>query len=98
MGELVDLAQYRQSRAAPVPSADPADPETYGWLVIEEDDAGEPVRWFHPRRVAQIGFVPQAPEWVFLDHQSRIRAWRTLGVGELAVHLERGSLPEPDVT
>jgi hypothetical protein len=40
---------------------------------------------------------------VFLDHDARIRAWRTLGVGDLAVKLDEawsdgiGTVPEPDV-
>ncbi|MEQ1569667.1 MAG: hypothetical protein ABMA64_28790 [Myxococcota bacterium] len=105
MGEVIDLEAVRRRADTPLGGGlsaanvdRPVDLESIGWLAVEEGDDGEPVRWFHPRHIAQIGLVPTSPEWVFLDHQGRVRAWSSLTVEQVARALDAGELPSPDVT
>jgi hypothetical protein len=66
--------------------------------VIETDEHGRAVRWFHPRWVAQLGILRDAPEWTFLDHAQQVRAWRSLDAGELALAMDRRIVPEAELT
>jgi hypothetical protein len=104
MGELVDLERWRRDREwrgalavdrAPDQRPDPA---ALGWVAVERDRDGRPVRWFHPGRIAQIGIVPNAPEWVFLDQDDRVRAWRTLDLADLVLAISESRIPDPEVT
>lgn len=109
MGDVVDLQQYRESvrptsRIGESSTGEPAtarpvesDPTQFGWLVLEQDPTGRAVRWFHPGFVAQLGYVPETPSWVFLDDSKQIRAWRSLKAGEVAAALSRRELPEPEL-
>ncbi|MCB9674432.1 MAG: hypothetical protein H6737_04900 [Alphaproteobacteria bacterium] len=106
MGDLIDLDQRRRDRQlaeavgelsermrGPVPP-----PEHYGWIPTRRDEAGRPTRWMLPAWPAFIGFVPGAPERVYLDARNQIRAWDGLPIEDLALGIEMGTLPEPDVT
>lgn len=105
MGTLVDLDRERRARAigrelerlmerlaGPSPS-----PESWGWRVSQRDEYGRPLRWSNLKYRANIGFVPGAPERVFLDYRNQISAWDDLSIEDLALALEAGTLPEPDL-
>lgn len=112
MGDVVDFQRYRESvrpisrigepsessrGGPPAESAAEPDPTQFGWLVLELDPTGRAVRWFHPGLVAQLGYVPETPSWVFLDDSKQIRAWRSLNAGQVAASLARRELPEPEL-
>jgi len=103
MGELVDLSPYLaeqrlcdavstlrdQSRTVAVPP-----PEELGWMVIERDELGRPLRYLQAKYRAIIGYVPGNPEMTFLDYRNHCRAY-DLPLDELALGLENGFLPPP---
>lgn len=106
MGELVDLERERRARAVArelaalldrLSGPSPA-PESWGWRVAARDASGQPARWVSLRYRATIGVVPGAPGRVYLDYRQEIRAWDGLSIEDLALGLEAGTLPEPDLT
>ena len=71
----------------------PPDPERFGWVVIGRDAQSDPVRWFHPGRVMQLGYVPTEQGWVLLDDAQQVRAWSESSPGQIAEALYRGVQP-----
>jgi hypothetical protein len=83
--------------ADPAPVLAGPQPERFGWVVIQRDAQADPVRWFHPGRVMQLGYVPSDHGWVYLDDAHQVRAWSTLTPGQVAEALSRGVLPAAEL-
>ena len=90
LSRALERLSERTQRPAPPP-------EQFGWIPIVHDEQGRAIRWYLPRYQALIGYVPGCPERTFLDVDHEMRAWDDLGIEELALGIEMGTLPDPDV-
>lgn len=104
MGDLVDLERIRRDRQLRSALAklraeargDLPTPEELGWRVLQRDADGTATRWMSLPYQAFIGVDVRSGR-VYLDRRHRLLAWDDLTVEELAVGLETGFLPDPDV-
>ena len=87
------LADAIESLTTRLAATEVPSPETFGWVAVEHVD-GRAVQWLQPEYEALIGYVPGAPDMVYLDRNNHCCSW-SMTLEELALGLEFGTLPDP---
>lgn len=103
MGDLIDFVKVLNDKklaeaigsinqASPVAIPDPA---VFGWKVVEKAEDGTPIRYMHFGKRAHIGYLPDNPDYVFLDYNHQCAAYEGMDLDYLALAIDLGALPEP---
>jgi hypothetical protein len=103
MGELIDFTRVLRDKKLALalsefngaaPPMIPA-PETIGWEVVERAEDGKPIRYMNFEKRAHMGYLPDNPDFVFLDYNHQCAAYEEMDLDYFALAIELGVLPEP---